>query len=100
MGHAHAVFDMEQGRQQRLEIKMRHAVEVRLLGDILAPEDCGECLKGRILAEQRPINFVPQRRRSVDQAEIAFIQIVKEPFSPKLLQHGLVVSQGFEVGNN
>ena len=32
--HAHAVLDLQQRRQQRLEVEVRHLVEVRLLADV------------------------------------------------------------------
>ena len=38
MRHAHAILDMEQRRQQALEIEMRHLVEIGFLLDVVA--DC------------------------------------------------------------
>ncbi len=35
MSHAHTVLDMQQRRQQALEIEMRHLVEVGLVADIV-----------------------------------------------------------------
>ena len=40
--HAHAVLDLQQRRQQRLEVEVGHRVEVRLLADVVAVEDRAE----------------------------------------------------------
>ena len=50
--HAHAVLDLQQRRQQRLEVEVRHQVEVRLLADVVGAEDRPERLERRVVAER------------------------------------------------
>jgi hypothetical protein len=45
VGHAHPILDLQERRQQGLEVEVGHAVEVRLLADVLAMEDRLEGLK-------------------------------------------------------
>ena len=59
--HAHAIFDVQQRRQQGLEVEMRHEIEIRFLSNVVAVEDAAKRLERRIVAENLPVDLVAQR---------------------------------------
>src|SRR3546814_4323478 len=84
MGHAHAVLDLEQRRQQAFEIEMRHAVEIGFLAHIgLVVEDRLVPLKYTSHVESIPVDFVLNVIGAVDEAEIALVQRAEQPFAPE-----------------
>src|SRR2546422_627297 len=100
MSHAHTVLHLQQCRQERLEVKVSHRVEVRLLADVGAIEDRLEALPGVVLTESRPIDLVAQTWSAIDEAEVAAVEIFEKAVAPELLKHGFVIPKCNEVGND
>src|SRR6266704_2268066 len=100
MSHAHTVLHLQQCRQERLEVKVSHRVEVRLLADVGAIEDRLEALPGVVLTESRPIYLVAQTWSAIDEAEVAAVEIFEKAVAPELLKHGFVIPKCNEVGND
>src|SRR2546427_5276255 len=100
MSHAHTVLDLEQCRQQRLEVKVSHRVEIRLLADVGAIEDRLEALPGVVLTEGGPMDLVAQIWSAIDEAEVAAVEIFEKAVAPELLEHRVVISKGKEVGDD
>src|SRR5207248_9736189 len=74
MRHAHPVLDLQQRRQEALEIEMRHLVERGFFLDvILVVEDRPEVVEHLRLVEQRPIDLLDPVGRAVDKPEIALL---------------------------
>src|SRR2546428_11700029 len=90
MSHAHTVLHLQQCRQERLEVKVSHRVEVRLLADVGAIEDRLEALPGVVLTESGPIDLVAQTWSAIDEAEVAAGRFFLKGAAPGLLQ-GLVL---------
>src|SRR5262249_53724928 len=91
---------MEEGGQQRLEVKVGHAVEVRFLADIIGSKYPPECFENIIAVEQVPVNFGAQSWGTVNEAEIAPVGVFKQPFTPEFLEQGLIVAERDKVGDD
>src|SRR2546427_6304662 len=96
MSHAHTVLQLQQCRQERLEVKVSHRVEVRLLADVGAIEDRLEALPGVVLTESGPIDLVAQTWSAIDEAEVAAVEIFEKAVAPELLKHRFVIPKGDE----
>src|SRR4029077_21280559 len=83
--------------QKRLEVEMGHRIEVRLVSHVGTVEDGAEGVPRVVLAEGCPVDLVAQRWRTVDEPEIAFVNLVEQAVAPELLQQRLVVPQGNQV---
>ena len=79
--------------EQRLEIEMGHAVEVRFLADVVGPEDGAERLEDIVIADRVPANLIAESWRAIDQAEVTAIDVLEETFAPKFLHHGDIAAQ-------
>src|ERR1700722_4040926 len=94
MRHAHAIFDVEQRRQQALEVEVRHLVEIRFFPDIfLIVEDCSERFKDRGLVQRAPIALAYHICRAIDHPKVSSIDIFEKAVPPELLDQGLVFTQ-------
>src|SRR2546426_4836311 len=93
MSHAHTVLHLQQCRQERLEVKVSHRVEVRLLADVGAIEDRLEALPGVVLTESGPIYLVAQTWSAIDEAEVAAVAIFEKSVSPEILEHRFVIPE-------
>src|SRR3989475_11351426 len=100
MSHAHTVLHLQQCRQERLEVKVSHRVEVRLLADVGAIEDRLEALPGVVLTESGPIDLVAQTWSAIDEAEVAAVEIFEKGVAPELLKHRVLISKCNEGGND
>src|SRR2546430_14726468 len=98
MSHAHTVLDLEQCRQQRLEVKVSHRVEIRLLADVGAIEDRLEALPGVVLTEGGPMDLVAQIWSAIDEAEVAAVGSFEKGGGPGSPEHRVVISKGDEGG--
>src|SRR2546422_11662373 len=94
MSHAHTVLHLQQCRQEGLEVKVSHRVEVRLLADVGAIEDRLEALPGVVLTESGPIDLVAQTWSAIDEAEVAAVEIFEKGVAPELLKPGFLISKG------
>src|SRR5207245_11332398 len=97
MSHAHTVLHLQQCRQERLEVKVSHRVEVRLLADVGAIEDRLEALPGVVLTESGPIYLVAQTWSAIDEAEVAEVELFEKAVATELLNHRLIIPQCAEV---
>ena len=68
--------------------------------DVVAVEDLPEGLERGVAAERCPVDLFPERRRPIDQPEIAQVHRLEDAFSPELLEEGFVLSEGRQVRNN
>src|SRR2546428_11539929 len=93
MSHAHTVLHLQQCRQERLEVKVSHRVEVRLLADVGAIEDRLEALPGVVLTESGPIYLVAQTWSAIDEAEVAAVEIFRKAVAPEILKQRVLISQ-------
>src|SRR2546427_13186347 len=89
MSHAHTVLHLQQCRQERLEVKVSHRVEVRLLADVGAIEDRLEALPGVVLTESGPIYLVAQTWSAIDEAEVAAVALFEKASAPELVKPGI-----------
>ena len=97
--HAHAVLDLQQGRQEGLEVEVGHAVEVATPCSTLSPwKIVLEGLERRVAAERIPVDLVPEVGRAVDQPEVARVEIVEQAVAPELLQQRLVLAKRTRFG--
>src|SRR2546426_5909953 len=96
MSHAHTVLHLQQCRQERLEVKVSHRVEVRLLADVGAIEDRLEALPGVVLTESGPIYLVAQTWSAIDEAEVAAVGIFEKGGAPELLKHSVFIFKWHE----
>src|SRR4051794_23723259 len=69
--HRHAVLDLQQRRQQRLEVEVGHLVEVGLVADVAAVEDALERRERRVVAECLEVDRLVAVAHAVDQPEVA-----------------------------
>src|SRR2546428_10432205 len=99
MSHAHTVLHLQQRRQERLEVKVSHRVEVRLLADVGAIEDRLEALPGVVLTESGPIYLVAQTWSAIDEAEVAAGESFEKGGAPELPEQGVVISKGKQGGD-
>src|SRR6185437_8223043 len=96
--HAHAVFHMQQRGQQALEIEVRHLVEIGFFPDIvLVVEDRPKGFENPRLVQRAPIDFADHVGRTVDQPEIALIEVLEQALAPELLDHGLVFAEQAKI---
>src|ERR1700681_4327420 len=100
MSHAHPVLHLQKCRQKRLEVEVRHGVEVRLLADVGAVKDRLEAFPGIVLAEGGPIDLVAKSRRPIDETEVPAVEILEEAVPPELLEHRPVVPKCDKVGDD
>ena len=101
MRHAHPVLDLQQRRQEALEIEMRHLVEIGFLMDVsLVVEDRPEAVEHLRLVELRPIDLLDHVGRAVDKPEIALVERAEQPLPPELGHQRLVFAQQAEIGND
>src|SRR2546427_1105402 len=99
MSHAHTVLHLQQCRQERLEVKVSHRVEVRLLADVGAIEDRLEALPGFVLTESGPIDLVAQTWSAIDEAEVAAGEIFVKALAAELLEQWVCNSKFHEGGD-
>lgn len=71
VGHAHAVLHLKQGRQERLEVKVRHPVQIGLLIHILRHEQPFIRVIGIIGGQGVPVDAVLHAGGTVDELEVA-----------------------------
>src|SRR2546428_6602446 len=100
MSHAHTVLHLQQCRQERLEVKVSHRVEVRLLADVGAIEDRLEALPGVVLTESGPIDLVAQTWSAIDEAEVAAVESFEKAVAPGIPEHPVVIPECGEGGDD
>lgn len=100
MGHAHAVLHLKQGRQERLEVKVRHPVQIGLLIHILRHEQPFIRVIGIIGGQGVPVDAVLHAGGTVDELEVALAGLIEQPLAPEAAEHGLVVAKSGEVGDD
>src|SRR5688572_21967953 len=100
MCHANAVFHLQQRGQQSLEIKMRHAVKIRLVAHIRSVEDRSKGVEWRVITKQLPAYFVIQQRSPVNQPKIPSVHVFEQALAPEFLKQWFVIVQRREVWND
>src|SRR2546427_7824261 len=100
MSHAHTVLHLQQCRQERLEVKVSHRVEIRLLADVGSIEDRLEALPRVVLTEGGPVDLVAQIWSAIDEAEVAAVEIFEKGVAPEILKHRFVIPKGDEGGGD
>src|SRR5438128_280764 len=97
--HARTILNLQKGRQGRLEVEVRHAVDKRR--EALAGVECVEALVRRVgwinsLSADQSRDPLP----AVNQAKVASALFLEEPLPPEILQQRLVFSKGWEAWEN
>src|SRR5437899_11123003 len=100
MSHAHTVLHLQQCRQERLEVKVSHRVEVRLLADVGAIEDRLEALPGVVLTESAPIYLVAHTWSAIDEAKVTEVEMFEKADPPELLKHRYLIPNCNGGGND
>src|SRR5262249_52843328 len=89
VGHAHPVLHVQERGQQGLEIKVRHAIEIRLFLDIVGAEDALEGLIDGVALQHVPVELLAQSRSTVDQTEVAPVKVLEKSSRQNSWSRGL-----------
>jgi hypothetical protein len=95
--HAHAILYLEERRQQRLEVEVRHPVEVRIAAHVRRTEDTVKRLLGGSLLKELRLEDTREVVGAVDEPEVAAIQVIEDSLTPEGLTERLVLPQRLEV---